>query len=104
MSMKRQDRAKQFMPFAALKGYEEALRQRENSAEPRIVPGEDRAEELDRKLRSLSEGSFIRVRHYRRRCYVTTEGVVDSIMDYKRKLRIGSEEIKYSDIVELEII
>lgn len=27
--MSRAERAKQFMPFAALKGYEEALRQRE---------------------------------------------------------------------------
>ena len=52
--MNRQDRAKQFMPFAALKGYEEALRQRENSPHPRITMGEDQAEELDRKLRSLS--------------------------------------------------
>ena len=28
--MNREDRAKQFMPFAALKGYPEALRKREN--------------------------------------------------------------------------
>lgn len=27
--MSREDRAKQFMPFAALKGYEEALREKE---------------------------------------------------------------------------
>ena len=48
--MNRQDRAKQFMPFAALKGYEEALRQREDSPQPRIALGEDRAEELDRAV------------------------------------------------------
>lgn len=29
----RAERAKQFMPFAALKGYEEALRERERRAE-----------------------------------------------------------------------
>ena len=31
--MDRAERAKQFMPFAALKGYEEALREREKRAE-----------------------------------------------------------------------
>ena len=61
--MKRQDRAKQFMPFAALKGYEEALRQREDKPQQRIILGEDEAEELDRKLRSLTVGSRVKIRH-----------------------------------------
>ena len=102
--MNRQDRAKQFMPFAALKGYEEALRKRENSPQTRILLGEDGAEELDRKLRSLSVGSTARVRHYRRRCYVITEGVVSGIIKDRGLLRIGSEDIKYSDIIELDIL
>lgn len=102
--MNRQDRAKQFMPFAALKGYEEALRQRENSPEPRIVLGEDGAEELDRKLRSLSVGDSVRVRHYRRRGYVITEGTVSRILYQKRRLGVVQEEIRYDDIAELEIL
>ena len=32
--MSREDRAKQFMPFAALKGYPEALRKKEKAALP----------------------------------------------------------------------
>lgn len=102
--MNRQDRAKQFMPFAALKGYEEALRQRENSPQPRITMGEDQAEELDRKLRSLSVGNGVRVRHYRGRCYAISEGTVNGIMYDKGKLRVGKEDIKYSDIIELDIL
>ena len=34
--MSREDRAKQFMPFAALKGYEEALRNAEAMSENRF--------------------------------------------------------------------
>ncbi|MBO5209700.1 MAG: hypothetical protein J6B68_10205 [Lachnospiraceae bacterium] len=34
--MDRAERAKQFMPFAALKGYEEALREREKQAEKKM--------------------------------------------------------------------
>lgn len=33
--MSREDRAKQFMPFAALKGYEEALREKEREVAAR---------------------------------------------------------------------
>ena len=33
--MSREDRAKQFMPFAALKGYSEALRKKERIIVPR---------------------------------------------------------------------
>lgn len=33
--MSREDRAKQFMPFAALKGYPEALRKKEKEIETR---------------------------------------------------------------------
>ncbi len=37
MKMSPQERAKQFMPFAALKGYEEALRKKEEEAEARAL-------------------------------------------------------------------
>ena len=102
--MKRQDRAKQFMPFAALKGYEEALRQREDKPQQRIILGEDEAEELDRKLRSLTVGSRVKIRHYRKRCYVVSEGTVDGIMHTVGEVKVEKEDIRYGDIVELEIL
>ncbi len=34
--MSREERAKQFMPFAALKGYEEALREKEKEVEEKM--------------------------------------------------------------------
>ena len=44
------DRAKQFLPFAALKGLPEALAKKERVAVPKIVLSEDMAEELDQKI------------------------------------------------------
>lgn len=42
------DRAKQFMPFAALKGYEEALREKEREVEEKMKnePGEKYGEDF----------------------------------------------------------
>ena len=39
--MRREDRAKQFMPFAALKGYSEALRKKEEVVEAQKEQSDD---------------------------------------------------------------
>ena len=59
--MSREDRAKQFMPFAALKGYEEALRKKEKIIVPGPVLSEEYKEELDRKLRQVKKNDMITV-------------------------------------------
>lgn len=51
--MNREDRAKQFMPFAALKGYPEALRKKEKIVVPKIELPEEYQEELDRNFDRL---------------------------------------------------
>ena len=51
--MSRQERAKQFMPFAALKGYEDALRRKEKVTVPKAQLCPERQEELDRILRQM---------------------------------------------------
>ena len=53
------DRAKQFLPFAALKGLPEALAKKERVAVPKIVLSEDMAEELDRKIQEIVPGRII---------------------------------------------
>lgn len=54
-SMQRADRAKIFMPFAALKGYDEAIEEQQKLTTERVELSEEQKEELDRKLRSLGE-------------------------------------------------
>lgn len=103
--MRREDRAKQFMPFAALKGYEEALRKKEQIQEPRIVLGEDGAEMLDRKLRRVTAGDEVRVRHYWKHRYVEYEGRVLKIMTVQRRLKLsGGVEIKFDDIADIDVL
>ena len=43
--MDREQRAKQFMPFAALKGYEKALRQKEQLIDSEKEPSEEYCDE-----------------------------------------------------------
>ena len=103
--MRREDRAKQFMPFSALKGYEEALRRKEQFTEPRIVLGEDGAEMLDRKLRRVAAGDEVRIRHYWKHRYVEYEGRVLRILTVQRKIKFYSGiEIKFDDIADIDVL
>jgi len=54
-----ENRAKQFMPFAALKGYEDALREREKIVVSKIELSEERKEELDMKFRQIHKNDII---------------------------------------------
>jgi len=54
--MSREERAKQFMPFAALKGYEEALREKE-----RQVAEREAKEQLSEEELSYCFGDFFDV-------------------------------------------
>lgn len=55
--MSREERAKQFMPFAALKGYEEALREKE-----REVAEREKKEQLSDEEVSYCFGDFFNVK------------------------------------------
>lgn len=59
--MDRADRAKLFAPYAALKGYNESAHAMEHRLVPRPAPAEDRAEQLDRRLRALRRGDAVTV-------------------------------------------
>ena len=49
-------RAKQFAPFAALKGFEETVREKEAIYEPKRILPEEKQNELDMKLKILRRG------------------------------------------------
>ena len=53
--MPMKNRAAQFAPFAALTGYDDAVRETERLTDRRPEIGEDRAEILDRRLRWLRD-------------------------------------------------
>lgn len=53
--MSRADRAKIFMPFSALKGYEEAIEEKQKIITERVELSEEQKEELNRKLKALED-------------------------------------------------
>ena len=99
--MSREDRAKQFMPFAALKGYPEALRKKEKIVIPRAEVSEEYAEVLDRKLREVNKKDIITVIYFHNGEYLKKTGMVARIDETARVLKIVNTKIGFDDIYDI---
>lgn len=99
--MAREDRAKQFMPFVALKGYPEALRRKEKIVVAKVEVSEDYALELDRKLRQVRKMDIVTVVYFQKGEYLKVTGVVSRIDVTSRILKIVNTKIPFDDILDV---
>lgn len=100
--MSREERAKQFMPFAALKGYPEALRKKEKIVVPKKELSEEYQEELDRKLRQVEKNDIITVVYFCQGEYIKQTGMVSRIDEAARVLKVVNTKIFFDEIIDLE--
>lgn len=101
--MSRQERAKQFMPFSALKGYELALREKERVVVPKMELSEDYREELDYKLHQIKKNDMVSVVYFCKDEYLKVTGMVSRIDESARVLKIVNTRIDFGDIYDIEI-
>lgn len=107
------DRAAQFSPFAALVGYDAAIRETGRLTEVKAEPDEEALRELDRRFRLLAErlddGPEVDITYFlpdRRKAggaYQSVRGVVKKIDDFRRLivLRDGTS-IPMDDVAALD--
>lgn len=98
----RADRAQQFMPFAALKGYYDLIRQRERVVQPKHELTDEEALELSGKLARLERREMASIVHYDGEAYVTTRGLVSDIDLAGRTVTVVRTRIAFDDIVDVE--
>ena len=96
-----ENRAKQFMPFAALKGYEEALRAKEKIVVEKIELSEEKKAELDFKLHQISKNDMITVVYFYKDEYIKIEGMVSRLDIDARVLKVVNIKIPFDDIYDL---
>ena len=58
-------RAKQFLPFDALKGLQEALREKEREYEEKKDLSEDTLNDLNNKFNQIDNGSLVKITFYK---------------------------------------
>lgn len=96
------DRAKQFIPFDALKGFWKALQEKERIVVPKAEIPDDAAEAVDHMLHSISQDDMAAVTYYHNGEYVRATGIISKIDMQKKKLSIVNTEILFSDIYEIQ--
>lgn len=104
--MTRQDRAKQFMPFDAMKGLQEALREREekHSRVMRRERSEETLSELALEVSKLSKGDKIEVLYYHAFHEQRLTGTVDRIDTVYHYIMVDGVKISFDDIYDVKII
>jgi len=96
-----ENRAKQFIPFAALKGYEEALRAKEKIVVEKIELSEEKKEELDFKIQQIQKNDIVTVVYFSKEEYIKVEGMVSRLDMDAKMLKIVNTKIPFDDIYDL---
>lgn len=98
------ERAKQFLPFAAVKGLPEALAKKEKVDVPKLELTEERALDLDEKLKRLAKGMTVKITYYAIDRYVTLSGTAIFIDRIHKSIQVEDEIIELEDVLEMEIL
>ncbi len=96
------NRAKQFMPFAAVRGLTEALEAKEHVVVPKPVLSEDMETELDRRLHHLHCGNIATIVYYHKDECLKVTGYVARIDVDSRLLQIVNTKIPFEEILAIE--
>lgn len=112
--MSLQDRAAQFSPFAALTGYEAALKETARLTDQFIELDEDRKQELDRQIfylqQHMEEQLLVKVTYFvpdaRKEggSYNTLEGYVEKIDEDNKSLWIEQTKIPIQRIYRMDFV
>ena len=102
MKMDRVDRAKQFMPFDALRGLRDVLRERERIIVPKRDLSEEMKNELDWKLHQLQLNDIVTVVFFQKGEYVKVTGMVSGMNTSSRILRIVNTRVPFDDIADIK--
>ena len=104
--MIRQERAKQFAPFDALRGLREALakKEREHARQERGEVSEETAAGIEATLIKLKKGDRVRALIFDDGYYVTVEGQVTNFDVTYRYIKVEDGKIPFSDLYDLKIV
>lgn len=97
-------RAKQFMPFAALKGFQELLEETAQYKENRKELSEEQLEVLDKQYKGLMIGNLVSVVYHNGRVYDTVQGRLEQMDAVYRTMTVEGVIIPMSHIMRVTTI
>lgn len=95
------DRARQFMPFAALKGYHELAQEQETVHIPKPELSEERFAELSEAMRRLNPGDDVRISFYEGGQRIALRGPLAAIDEVAHSVIIEKKRIPLGSILDI---
>ena len=104
--MMRENRAKQFIPFDAMKGLAEALKDREerHSRVAKHEVSEENQKRISEVLCKVEKGSKVFLSYYSGFHDRETEGIVSEINRPFRFFKVNEEKICFDDLYDIRVI
>lgn len=98
-------RAKQFMPFAAVKGLEKAIAEQEQLLKrtEHIEPGEEQAQAINEALKRLRKGSMVSLRFHADGQAQALQGEVEQIDPARGTIRVRGIVVPINRILGLAL-
>lgn len=100
--LSRVERAKQFLPFDAVKGLQVALREKEIEHINKFELSDEQIENISDTLKMLRIGEKIEVVYYVDRQYKKMQGNVVKLNNVKKSILIDDIEIFFGDIFSIK--
>ncbi len=94
-------RAKIFTPFAALKGFENLIREQENTYDEMPELSDDQYEDLNFAINSIRLGNSVTVRYFRDYKIKTLFGAVTKLSKEKRIISVKGNPISFDELIEI---
>ena len=104
MQNKNVDRAKQFLPFEALKGFKEAIKMIENKGDTKKELSEDNKNDINNILKKLDKGNRVKVKYYYLTEYIEVISNFLKIDKINKVLYLKDTKINIEDIISINII
>ena len=100
----REERARQFMPFAALRGFDEMLAEELAVKDEKRELGEEDSERISRTLAKIGKNDFVRVTFYDKTRYRKECGTVTEINYSSGYFKVGIVKVFFDDISEIDLL
>lgn len=97
------DRARQFAPFSALKGFHELAKEKERVTVEKREISEDKQNELSDKMMLVQKGMMVKIVCFEGGEYISVEGMVSGVDFVFKTITVVKKKIDFDDIFELEI-
>lgn len=99
MDISRDDRARQFLPFDALKGFSDAIREKEVEYVEKKELSDEQIEEICNKINELEKDDKVEIKYYKNKQYKEITGNIQEINYSKKKIILYENiNINFSDI------